>query len=393
MAFNGAGVFQRLYNWVVDKNANVKIRADRMDAEFDGIATGLSTCITKDGQTTITANLPMSGFKHTGVGNASARTEYAALGQIRDGASVYCGTVGGTANAVTLTFSPSFPAYVVGMKVRFILASSPTGAMTINVDGLGAKSALRYVSTDVANGDYAANEMLEAVYDGTAFRITSVGRNALTITGSLSLSNIPDSLITKSKIENLANLKVLGNVSGSAAAPAEVSILDEDNMASDSATSLATQQSIKAYVDTAVVKPKASVYHNTTQSIADETETVLAFNAEDFDTGSWHDNATNNSRITVDFTGYVRVTGQWSFTPGTSGHNQRITVYKNGSATNIKAETTNSTSSSTGQTRTIQVSGLLAVSASDYIQLSAWHNFGSSQNALANTTRLMVEKL
>jgi hypothetical protein len=47
-------------------------------------------------------------------------------------------------------------------------------------------------------------------------------------------------------------MKALGNVSGSLGVVAEVSILDEDNMASDSATSLATQQSIKAYTDTKV---------------------------------------------------------------------------------------------------------------------------------------------
>lgn len=82
MAFNGSGVFLRLYNWVNDAAANIKIRADRMDAEFNGIATGLTNCITKDGQTTVTANLPMSGFKHTNVANASANNEYAAFGQI-----------------------------------------------------------------------------------------------------------------------------------------------------------------------------------------------------------------------------------------------------------------------------------------------------------------------
>lgn len=60
---------------------------------------------------------------------------------------------------------------------------------------------------------------------------------------------IKDSGVTKAKIENVANMKVLGNTSGSATAPQEVSILDEDNMSSDSATALATQQSIKAYVD------------------------------------------------------------------------------------------------------------------------------------------------
>ena len=55
--------------------------------------------------------------------------------------------------------------------------------------------------------------------------------------------------MTKAKIENVADYKVLGNVSGAAAAPQEVAILDEDDMVSDSDTALATQQSIKAYVD------------------------------------------------------------------------------------------------------------------------------------------------
>jgi hypothetical protein len=64
-------------------------------------------------------------------------------------------------------------------------------------------------------------------------------------------TQIAPSSVTKAKIENVANMKVLGNTSGSATAPQEVSVLDEDNMASDSATALATQQSIKAYVDSA----------------------------------------------------------------------------------------------------------------------------------------------
>ena len=51
-----------------------------------------------------------------------------------------------------------------------------------------------------------------------------------------------------SKLEDVADMKVIGNTSGSAAAPQEVSVLDEDNMSSDSNTALATQQSIKAYV-------------------------------------------------------------------------------------------------------------------------------------------------
>jgi hypothetical protein len=66
---------------------------------------------------------------------------------------------------------------------------------------------------------------------------------------SVNTAAIQDSAVTKAKIEDVANMKLLGNVSGSTAAPEEVSILDEDDMASDSATAVPTQQSVKAYVD------------------------------------------------------------------------------------------------------------------------------------------------
>src|SRR5512139_1430992 len=60
MAFNGSGTFNRVYNWVTDKNNLVKITASRMDGEDDGFATGLSTTICKDGQSTTTAAIPFA---------------------------------------------------------------------------------------------------------------------------------------------------------------------------------------------------------------------------------------------------------------------------------------------------------------------------------------------
>jgi hypothetical protein len=71
-AFNGAGVFQRSYNWADDKAAAIKIRADRMDTEMDGFAAGLSNCICRDGQSTITASLPMNSNKLTGLAAGSS---------------------------------------------------------------------------------------------------------------------------------------------------------------------------------------------------------------------------------------------------------------------------------------------------------------------------------
>jgi hypothetical protein len=63
--FNGAGMFVRLRNWVEDATAGVKIRADYHDIEDDGFADGLSQCIAKDGQTTITQNIPMNSKRIT----------------------------------------------------------------------------------------------------------------------------------------------------------------------------------------------------------------------------------------------------------------------------------------------------------------------------------------
>lgn len=99
--------------------------------------------------------------------------------------------------------------------------------------------------------------------DDTSLEVTGTGRLAIKDSG-VSSSKIASSAVTTAKIADatgtsdgvtfakirqLENMKTIGNVSGSTAAPTQVDILDEDNMASDSATSLASQQSIKAYVD------------------------------------------------------------------------------------------------------------------------------------------------
>ena len=111
MAFNGTGTFLRLYNWVTDKTNSVPITASRVDAEMDGMATGLSSCITKDGQTTITANIPFNSFKATGLGVGTARTDAISVGQVQDNQFLYLGTTSGSADAYTLAPSPTITAY------------------------------------------------------------------------------------------------------------------------------------------------------------------------------------------------------------------------------------------------------------------------------------------
>ena len=115
--------------------------------------------------------------------------------------------------------------------------SSFTGAVgEVTVDT--TNDTLRVHDGSTAGGVRLA-KLSEAGGSGTVTSVdsgTGLTGGPITTSGTLSLASIN-------------NLNVLGNVSGSAAAPTSVEIKDEDAMTSDSATALATQQSIKAYVD------------------------------------------------------------------------------------------------------------------------------------------------
>ena len=69
----------------------------------------------------------------------------------------------------------------------------------------------------------------------------------------ISLTSSVSGRLPLANIATIGNMKVWGNVSGSSGDAAEVSILDEDDLVSNSATAIPTQQSVKAYVDNSVV--------------------------------------------------------------------------------------------------------------------------------------------
>ena len=113
-----------------------------------------------------------------------------------------------------------------------------------------------------ANGEQLSADKLNQVITGATFATGAIDNSVMQIVsdsltvrdGGIVTAKIADSNVTKAKIENVANMKVLGNTSGGVAAPQEVAILDEDTMSTNSDTSLATQQSIKAFVT--AMRPK-----------------------------------------------------------------------------------------------------------------------------------------
>lgn len=137
------------------------------------IATALTGSLAKDGQTTPTADLPMGTYKHTGVGNASARNQYAAAGQIQDQGFTWCSTAGGTANAFTLTPSPAITAYAAGQVFVFLAVGTNTTSVTCTVSGVGAR-AVQASGSALVGGEVVSGKLYSIRYDGTQFQLETV---------------------------------------------------------------------------------------------------------------------------------------------------------------------------------------------------------------------------
>lgn len=76
--------------------------------------------------------------------------------------------------------TPAITAYVTGQIFTFKADVANTGACTLNVSSLGAKTLKKKVSADLSTGDIIANQIVTVVYDGTNFQVISRLASALT---------------------------------------------------------------------------------------------------------------------------------------------------------------------------------------------------------------------
>lgn len=158
------------------------ISSAAVNSDLSDIANALTQSVSRDGQTPITGNQPMSGYRHTGVGNAASRTDYAAAGQVQDGALIWGGTAGGTTTALTISTTPATTAYAAGQTFSFLMGASPNGgATTLNVNSLGAKSVVKPGGAALGASELPANTLVHVIYDGTNFILIA----PVAVTGSL----------------------------------------------------------------------------------------------------------------------------------------------------------------------------------------------------------------
>ena len=165
MARNGSGTFSNPYpNFV----SGTVISSTQVDANNSDIATALTQSIAVDGQSTVTANLPMNAKKLTGLAVGAAATDSLNLGQAQAEAMVWCGTAGGSANALTLSPTPAITAYAAGQRFVWKASGSVnTGATTVAISGLGT-IALQDSGAALVGGDHAAGKIYMGILDTTS---------------------------------------------------------------------------------------------------------------------------------------------------------------------------------------------------------------------------------
>ncbi len=106
-------------------------------------------------------------------------------------------------DSYAITISPAITAYAAGQVFTFKAGTANTGACTLNVSGLGAKTIKKDVSTDLSTGDILANQDVVVVYDGTNMQMVSALsglKNLANMTGTLPVANGGTGLTSSSAI-------------------------------------------------------------------------------------------------------------------------------------------------------------------------------------------------
>lgn len=125
----------------------------------------------------------------------------------------------------------------------------------------------------------------------------------------------------------------------------------------------------------------ALVRSGSNQSAATSTLTPVAFDLEEFDTDAIHDNATNNTRLTVPSgVTKVRLKGNMAMAGSAGGNERTIRITKNGSTFNGSPQETNPPSTANGNIGVTTT--VLDVVAGDFFELEAFQDSGGALNIL-----------
>jgi Chaperone of endosialidase len=226
MPFDSNGTYSRVdtgaTSWRDDATAGIKIRADLHDAHDNDIATALTTCITKDGRSQPSANIPMNQKKIINLGEPDAPADAATRN--------YVDTFGTRGSAYGFTVTGAN--YPNGM-LHFSATTGTTGISWVNADmswvGKPAETGKWRQRLCVTNDAQGLGSELIAVdkggilrisgtithnlsFDGSAWRVNTTGTgSALTYTnGTMTLSSNDTATLQNNQVATLQTFWSLG---------------------------------------------------------------------------------------------------------------------------------------------------------------------------------------
>lgn len=129
-----------------------------------------------------------------------------------------------------------------------------------------------------------------------------------------------------------------------------------------------------------------SGYRSTDLSVSGSTWTAFSMTGTDIiDTNSFHDPATNASRMTIPsgYAGKYAVTGNVGFAGTNSWLNISIALYKNGSSNRVIKTLNNGTTG--GEVNVNFGTYIIDLAVGDYLEFYVWHNNGTALNFFMGT--------
>ena len=127
------------------------------------------------------------------------------------------------------------------------------------------------------------------------------------------------------------------------------------------------------------------------QSIPNSLVSIVTWDQEDYDEGNWHDNVTNNSRLTVPAgVDRIRMNAKMVFASNSTGVRQ-FELLRNGSTPDVANIDTRINATSDGNTEVTISSGVLEVTPGDYFEMRVLQTSGGNLSLFKTVSYFSIE--
>ena len=294
--------------------------------------------------------------------NSDLELSASGTGNVVVGAVTVSGTTLSAADSSQITIAEALQVNgAASLGTSLALATGATVTGILDEDAMGTNSATQlatqqsikaYADTKAVltgstnntittvTGAHAVQGEANLTFDGSTLAVTGAATVSTTlgVTGASTLDGVTVTDNTISSNDSNANLEINANGTGTVnlenlkigtSGSTVTTILDEDNLASDSATALATQQSIKAYVDTQIA---------TEDTIAELNDTTITGTPADNEVLAYDSSSSKWINQTPAEASLVSLTGSETLTNKTLASPTFTTNFTIGSATITEAE-------------------------------------------------------